>query len=292
MPARPLKLCKVSLNRNQRVNGAPRRQFAPGFTLVELLVVMGIIATLVAILLPALGVAREAANRTACLSNLRQIGLAMQMYANANRDYVPLGATGNALQENYGIWLGRNDYGIQTDQWQPFGVLYHANLIQQAQVYYCPSEKLGYFEYDSSLNPWTPGKPDGPFVRSSYGMRPVDADLSAPDFDAPGATREILWRTNSYGYPVVDQFNNNWSPFPKLGKFKNRAMVSDIFAAPARLDERHRKGIQVYYANGSAKWIDRKLFNDDIRDLPSGLDDYSARYNPQMKRVWKKLDQQ
>src|SRR5947199_10465513 len=93
--------------------GLPRR----AFTLVELLVVMGIIATLVAVLLPALGVAREAANRTACLSNLRQIGLAVQMYANANHEHIAIGATGTALQENYGVWLGRNDYGAKTDQW-------------------------------------------------------------------------------------------------------------------------------------------------------------------------------
>src|SRR5205823_1151971 len=155
--------------------GLPRR----AFTLVELLVVMGIIGTLVAILLPALGVAREAANRTACLSNLRQIGLAMEMYANANRQHVLLGSTGSALQENYGVWLGRNDYGQQADQWQPFGVLFYVKLIQTPQVFYCPSEKLGYFEYDSTLNPWRPGQPDGPFVRSSYGMRAVDADLSS-----------------------------------------------------------------------------------------------------------------
>jgi prepilin-type N-terminal cleavage/methylation domain-containing protein/prepilin-type processing-associated H-X9-DG protein len=66
-----------------------------GFTLVELLVVIGVIALLVALLLPALNKARGQAGATKCLSNLRQINLAMAMYANANRDHLPLLNPGN-----------------------------------------------------------------------------------------------------------------------------------------------------------------------------------------------------
>jgi len=62
------------------------------FTLVELLVVIAIIAVLVAVLLPALARAKENANRVACLSNLRQIGMAMFVYAGDSKGYFPFHA--------------------------------------------------------------------------------------------------------------------------------------------------------------------------------------------------------
>ena len=69
----------------KRVHSLRRR----GFTLVEILVVVGIIAMLIALLLPTLGKAREAANRVACAANLRSIGQGFFLYASDNRGNFP-----------------------------------------------------------------------------------------------------------------------------------------------------------------------------------------------------------
>lgn len=103
-----------------------------GFTLVELLVVIGIIALLVAILLPSLNRARESAQRVACLSNMRQLGLSMVMYTTDNKGKFPFAGVENNPAD-WAYWEPNRDKN------QSPLVKYQGGRFNE-KLYQCPSD--------------------------------------------------------------------------------------------------------------------------------------------------------
>ena len=108
---------------NHKSDGRTPRTFAAGFTLIELLVVIAIIAILAAILFPVFAQARAKARQTVCLSNMRQMGLGVLMYAQDYDETLPLAASATAK-------------GFQN--WHDFVDPY----VKTKQIWVCPDSNL------------------------------------------------------------------------------------------------------------------------------------------------------
>ncbi|MGD0258278.1 MAG: prepilin-type N-terminal cleavage/methylation domain-containing protein [Verrucomicrobiota bacterium] len=115
----------------------------PAFTLIELLVVIAILAILMALLLPALASAREEGWRTACLSNLRQIGIAIRAYAGDNNGNIPYGpkAPPFTSADDFYPSSGAPTSLISLANGAPvgLGLLLQNHLCNQPKVLFCPS---------------------------------------------------------------------------------------------------------------------------------------------------------
>ncbi|MEA2734296.1 MAG: hypothetical protein QOE14_747 [Humisphaera sp.] len=228
------------------------------FTLVELLVVIGIIAILIGILLPTIARARESARRASCLSNLRQVGMAMRFYAYDNRDQVPLGYRSNTKQFNSMV------FSKTAGKFVLFGWLYNGGYMKVPSVFFCPSENDGRSMLNTPENPWPPGDPAFQ-VYAGYGCRP---EIEIPDDPA--------------------SFMLTGISLPRLNRFKNKAVFADLTATPARVETRHRVGINVLYGDGSAKWIYRKAFDADLAPCLT----INPTWNARQDAIWKAIDRQ
>ncbi|MEX0652646.1 MAG: DUF1559 domain-containing protein [Phycisphaeraceae bacterium] len=182
-----------------------------GFTLIELLVVISIIAMLIALLLPALASARESARRTHCLSNQRQLGLALHMYASDENDHWPtFPADGNGVHWYDWLRLIQTNNGFLTSEsaFLNHGRLWEAGLLSSGEVYFCSSDVMAqpYVEIGESMyreyslySPWPTTTTHAGFewMESSYSLNPYvyqhEPDAVNPPVSGAGGNDRAYW---------------------------------------------------------------------------------------------------
>jgi prepilin-type N-terminal cleavage/methylation domain-containing protein/prepilin-type processing-associated H-X9-DG protein len=146
-----------------------RSRAVRGFTLIELLVVTAIIAVLIALLLPAVQAAREAARRNSCVSNLKQIGIALHGYHDTNNTFpaggwISLPAQPQTINMNMGWsavvlpWLEQTALYSELNFSFPYNVAVNSTAAYTVlEVYLCPSEPRKTYWNQS------PGPPPDPY---------------------------------------------------------------------------------------------------------------------------------
>ena len=295
-----------------------RRDSAWGFTLVELLVVIGIIAVLISVLLPTLNKAREAAGRTQCLSNMRSIFQMLKIYEVTYKGAVPIGCGASAAnptpsiikQNNYFItrMAATNPHPGTNARYTGFGLLLPAGIMKvgEGAIFYCPS-----FEgdinhgYNTPTNAWPPSQivAGQSGCRSSYSQRPIlPVEINNGKFQTTG----VAWAADgttpqSWGcfmevttYSGAGAFTGGSigtpfsAPYPKLTRYKNIAILSDINSSQTRTRVAHKKGVNVLYASGGAKFVDLKLIATLLdQELATG---FGTGSDPYQDEIWWRLD--
>jgi prepilin-type N-terminal cleavage/methylation domain-containing protein len=230
-----------------------------GFTLMELLIVIGIIAVLVGILVPMVTRAREMASRTVCLSNIRQLQIGWLAYANEHKGYFCTAGLGTSMDPYFpldkgGGWLSRANKMSETIDFPNSRMWPYVNNIN---TYYCPNDTR---PVKGTWDPVAPGDHASGFgALTSYGMNSLMGGLAlTPGIDdglsnSPGYT---AWTTLSQiRHPESTFVFSEHSPiegwvsvtppvFPNLG--------NDYFACPFHRKGHLAEGGSISFADGHA----------------------------------------
>jgi prepilin-type N-terminal cleavage/methylation domain-containing protein len=256
-----------SKQRNQMNKIGALGSLKQAFTLIELLVVIAIIAILAAMLLPALARAKSKAVRTSCAANNRQLGIAVQMYAVDNRDFLPWPNWGNDAGSPAG-WLYQTPlpptYSLAVYALNPAnfeaarlkaiqgGVLYQYS--PNAGVYRCPLDRPGdpktfWGTRANQLSSYTmnPSVTGNPPVSNNglYSYRTAKlGQIWSPEC-------YLLWEPDPYGGGGIWNDGSNYPDTEGLGKA-------------------HEVGAIVLQLMGSTKWVRFKDFYNQVTNPPAG----------------------
>jgi prepilin-type N-terminal cleavage/methylation domain-containing protein len=225
-----------------------QRQTCRAFTLIELLVVISIIALLIGILLPALGRARDSAQSAACLSNVRQITLGHNNYANEFGMYA-----GTAT--HYDVpdidWIGYRMSAARRDRGMPFdGVLWP--YVGNEFAYECPTEKRtanGRFSYTMP-----------------HAMGGAKVDLSHPAFMRTQPERGMRSETTQLpGLPIVVEEDEYWY---------NASIQDGAWANWDQVSDRHQGRGNIGFMNGTCLTVETSKGEDPFKEEPQDFKGY------------------